>query len=143
MRYAAIAAAATTAALLGCVRIEFVTGTNFITGTYAAALFLVTPAGQSQINVLAAGGSLTIVIDAAGNTTGALHVPASVNGGTTLNESMAGTADIGGLTVSFNQNADTFVRDLIWSRIQISLSVTDQTVGGATYTITLNRLQTD
>ena len=131
--------AALAAVLAGCAGIEVVTGTTFPTGTYTARVFLVTPTGQSQINVLAAGGSLSITIAANGHTTGSLQVPSSVTGGPELVASMEGTADIGGLTVTFEQTADTFVRDLSWSRIEGTLVVTEQTVGGATYTITLSR----
>ncbi len=142
MRYPTIASVAA-ATMLGCLHTEFVTGTNFVTGTYAAAFFRITPAGQAEINVLAAGGSLSIVIRSDGTTTGGLSIPASVTGGAAFSASMEGTADVGGLTVTFDQEADTFVRDLSWSRIGNSLEVRDQTVGGATYSITLNRLQTD
>ncbi|HLG04768.1 MAG TPA: hypothetical protein VI383_01335 [Gemmatimonadales bacterium] len=131
------------ALLAGCSRIEFVTGTNFVTGTYSALIFRIQPAGQNEINVLAAGGSLSIVIAADGSTTGGLNIPASVTGGEPFVASMEGTAEIGGLTVQFDQPADTFVRDLTWSRVQSTLVVEDQTVGGATFTITLARLRVD
>jgi hypothetical protein len=115
------------------------TSGNFIPGTYNAALFLVTPSGQAQANVLAAGGSLSITISGSGQTTGSLNIPASVTGTTAFTASMEGTAVITGLTVQFQQAADTFVRDLVWSRVGPSLTVSDQSVGGASYTITLTR----
>jgi len=97
----------------------------------------VTPAGQSPINVLAAGGSLRITVESSGATSGSLVIPSSVTGGAQFTASMAGTAVITALTVQFEQSADTFVRDLTWSRVGILLTVTDQAAGSATYTITL------
>lgn len=110
-----------------------------LAGTYVATVFSVTPTGQSAINVLAAGGSLTITIAANYSTTGNLSIPASVNGGTALSESMAGTATITGTSVEFQQSADTFVRDLTWAFATNTLSVNNQTAGGAAHTITLTR----
>lgn len=109
------------------------------TGTYMATTFVVQPAGQASINVLGEGGSLSITIKADGTTTGALIVPASVTGGAAVNESMAGTITVTQLTVSFDQAADTFVRDLSWSRQGEVISVTNQPLAGNTYTIALVR----
>lgn len=108
-------------------------------GTYVATTFVVQPAGQAPINVLGAGGSLSITINANGTTSGALVVPAAVTGGAAVNESMAGTVTVTQLTVTFQQTADTFVRDLSWSRQGEVISVTNQVLAGATYTISLVR----
>ena len=137
MRPAAILATA----LLACTGTEFVEGTTFETGTYAASLiFRITPPGGEPIDVRAAGGSLSITFRSDGTTTGSLHVPASVTGGAPFTASMAGTAVITGLTVRFEQEADSFVRDLVWSRIEDTLVVLDQDVSGTRYTITLQLL---
>ena len=111
-----------------------------LTGTYVATAFSVTPTGQAVINVLAAGGSLTITIAANNTTTGNLSIPASINGGTALSASMEGTATVAGTHVEFQQNADTFVRDLTWTFGNNTLSVNNQTAGAAAHTITLTRL---
>ena len=50
---------------------------------------------------------------------------------------MVGTATITATTVQFTQSADTFVRDLTWTRSTNRLEVTDQTAGDASYTISL------
>jgi len=108
-------------------------------GSYSATAFTVTPTGQSAINVLAAGGSLTLTITPAGVTSGSLNLPASVTGGAALVASMAGTAVQTGVQVTLTQSADTFVRNLTWTVAADGLSVTAQSAGGATYTITLTR----
>lgn len=107
------------------------------TGSYAATTFRVTPAGQAQIDVLAAGGSLLLNLGATRTTTGTLTLPASVTGGAPLSASMAGTFTQSGNTIDFVQTADTFVRDLVWTVNGKTLSATNQTAGGATFTIVL------
>ena len=107
-------------------------------GTYVATVFRVTPQGQSQIDVLGAGGSLTITIATSNAVTGTMVIPASVSGGP-LSASMAGTAARDGDEVTFTQAADTFVRDLSWTLSAQGLSVTGQAAGSAAFTITLSR----
>ena len=108
-------------------------------GTYVASVFRVTPQGQSQIDVLGAGGSMTLTIGSNNAVTGTLVVPGSVTGGAPLSESMAGTAARDGDEVTFTQSADTFVRDLTWTLSAEGLRVTNQTAGGASFTLTLSR----
>lgn len=110
-----------------------------VAGTYTATTFRVTPPAATEINVLTEGGSLTIVIGANSTTTGTLNLPASVTGGTPLQASMAGTVERNGNGVSFDQTADTFVRDLNWTVAGNTITVTNQSVGGASYTIVLTR----
>jgi hypothetical protein len=110
-----------------------------IAGSYVATGFTVTPTGESAINVLTAGGSLDITIAADSSTTGTLDVPASVTGSTEFVEDMTGSATVTTSTVQFQQTADTFVRDLSWTRNGTSLTVVNQTAGSAAFTITLTR----
>ncbi len=110
-----------------------------LAGAYQATTFRVTPTGQSTIDALSQGGALSIVIAANNTTTGTLTLPASVTGAAPLTASMAGTAVRTGGNVDFAQSADSFVRDLTWTLGTNTLSVTDQTVGGARFTIVLTR----
>lgn len=135
-RVAMIAALAGTLSACG----EALTGPGGIaTGTYVAAAFSITQAGQAPVNVLADGGSLTIRINADGTTSGALVIPSTLTGGAPFTASMAGTVTVTSLTVKFEQNADTFVRDLNWSRTGQDIRVENQVVAGTSYTITLIR----
>jgi hypothetical protein len=110
-----------------------------LAGTYAASVFRVTPSGQSQIDVLAQGGSLVLTIATDNSTTtGSLALPASI-AGTPFTASMAGTAIRTGSTVRFQQTADTFVRDLTFTVTANSFQATNQTAGSAAFTITLLR----
>ncbi len=110
-----------------------------IAGTYAATTFRVTPPSATEINVLALGGNLTIIVGANGTTTGTLNLPAVVTGDEALQASMAGIVERDGNGVSFDQMADTFVRDLNWTVAGSTITVTNQSVAGATYTIVLTR----
>jgi len=115
------------------------TETTALAGSYRATTFRVTPSGQSAIDVLAQAGTLTLTVGADNATSGSLTVPASVSGGTALTASMAGTAVRTGNTVRFQQSADTFVRDLVWTVSNNALTVADQAAGSARFTITLAR----
>jgi len=110
-------------------------------GSWIATQFEVTPTGQAPINVLAAGGSLTITMGTDLVTSGTLSIPASANAGNALNATMAGTYsfELMASEVRFTQTADTFVRDLTWQFPGNALSVTNQTAGSAAFTITLHR----
>jgi hypothetical protein len=129
-----------TALLIGSVACgDDSTDPSSIAGNYSATVFQVTLTGAQPIDVLAAGGSLTVTISDQNATTGTLSVPASLNGGTPFTATMTGTAVITGTTVRFEQTADTFVRDLNWTIAGTTLTTTNQTAGGASYTITLTR----
>ena len=106
-------------------------------GVYVASVFRVTPPAEPLIDVLAAGGTLSITVASDHSTTGSLSIPASLNGGTPFIADMAGTATLSGSSVHFQQSADSFVKDLTWT-LGTNLTV-NQTIGGATYTITLTR----
>lgn len=84
-----------------------------IAGTYTATTF--TLSGQVSGDVLAAGGNLTITLNANGTTSGSMLVPASLNDGVDFNANMAGTFSLVDESLTFSQDADTFVRDLAWT----------------------------
>ncbi len=110
-----------------------------IVGAYTATTFRATASGQQEIDVLARGGSLTITIGSNNTTTGSLTIPANVTGAAAIQASMAGTIERNGNGVTFEQTADTFVRDLNWTVANNTISVTNQSVGGASWTIVLAR----
>ncbi len=115
------------------------TQANTLAGSYRATTFRVTPTGQSAMDILAQNGTFTITVGADNATTGSLFLPASVTGGAALTASMAGTAVRTGSSIQFQQLADTFVRDLVWTVSGNALTVVDQEAGSARFTITLAR----
>lgn len=104
-------------------------------GTYDATTFTIS--GPVQGDILASGGSMTITLMADGTTTGSLFIPGSLAGGTDLNADMAGTWSLAGSTVTFQQTADTFVRDANFSFMGRTLQATE-TFGTQTVTLVLS-----
>lgn len=108
-------------------------------GKYVATTLQVATNGQPTMDVLAQGGALSLVIAADGGTTGSLVLPAAAAGGAPVTVDMAGRAVQTGTTVHFQQTADTFVGALAWQVSGSTLSVQNQPVGNATFTIVLGR----
>lgn len=113
-------------------------GVEDIQGSYSATTFTLTPTGQAPVNVLTSGGSLTLNLAAGGSSSGQLVIPAGLNGGTALTASMAGTFALSGTTVTFDQAADTFVRDMDFTVSGRTLQGS-ATFGGAAVSVTLTR----
>jgi hypothetical protein len=116
-----------------------VTPTTPTAGTYVATTLLVAVNGQPTTDVLAQGGALSLVIAADGGTSGSLVLPAAATGGAPVTVDMAGRAVQTATTVRFQQTADTFVGALSWRVNGSTLSVQNQSVGSAAYTIVLAR----
>jgi hypothetical protein len=110
-----------------------------LAGSYVATTFQVTPDGQGLIDVLAQGGSLTIVLESDNSVAGTLQIPASATGGQAVTASLNGTVSFSGNTVVFQAGGDTFVRNLTWTIGTNMLSVTNQHAGIAVFTIVLTR----
>ena len=86
-----------------------------LTGTYIATTFVVTETGQAPVDVLAAGGSMTIIIAANNTTSGSLVIPAALTGSSDFVIDMTGMALRNGNAVQFDQTGDSFVRDATWA----------------------------
>lgn len=110
--------------------------TNGVVGSYVATTFTLDQGGP-LIDLLSAGSSLTLTLTSAGSTTGTLFVPASVAGGADFLADMSGTYQVVGNTVTFQQNADTFVRDATWSIAGNTLTTTF--TSGETITVVLTK----
>ena len=81
-----------------------------VAGTYSAETFTLT-SSVGSVDLLALGAEVSADLDADGTTTGRLFVPGGAEGGGDLDEDLIGTWDLSGQTVTFNQSADTFIRD--------------------------------
>ena len=101
-----------------------------LAGTYAATEF--TLSGEVSGDVLAAGGSLSITLNADGTTSGSVFVPAALNDGQDFNASLVGTFTLTDGSVTFTQDADTFVRDITWQVDGIRLRGACQTSSNPT-----------
>lgn len=82
-----------------------------VAGSYRATV-LTTRAGGAVVDQLAGGTELRITLDPSGATTGRLFVPHGDENGRDLDADLAGRWTLRGDTVRFEQQADTFVRDI-------------------------------
>lgn len=79
-----------------------------IVGAYTATTF--TGGGY---DVLALGGGLQMTLAMDRSVTGTMEIPAAAGGPFTAD--MAGTYSVSGNSLTFTQDADTFVRDATWT----------------------------
>ena len=112
---------------------------DVLAGSYTATSFVVTQTGQSAVDVLAKGGSLTINIAADSTTTGLLSLPAGVLSPT------GGTADMTGRigrlsdgSFKFSQSANSFVNQLTWQQFTDAL-VSTTFISNTQFQITLRK----
>jgi hypothetical protein len=111
---------------------------NPLAGSFEATTFIVTEVGEPPTDVLALGGSLSITIAQNNSVNGTLSLPPELTGGNWLSVSMVGTATRTGNTVHFDQQGDTFVREVDWTFSGNTLNATE-TTSGVTLNITLTR----
>ena len=82
-----------------------------VAGSYAASTFTQrTDAGTTDL--LALGAVVSIELAEDGTTTGEIFIEGAGEGGGDLDEDLAGTWTLTGSTVIFDQDADTFIRDV-------------------------------
>ena len=114
-----------------------------VVGSCYATTFETTEDNQTT-DQLAEGAELTITLDSDGTTTGNLFIPGGAEDGSDLDESLAGTWSFSASSnsVSFDQNADTFVRDLTFTAIRAGGSVQledEESFSGVTITVVLEK----
>lgn len=103
-----------------------------VAGTYTATTFTTTTGGVTT-DQLEDDASLDIVLFVNGTTSGSLVAP-----GGSPSESMAGTWSLSGNTVTFSQQADTFVRNMSF-QVAGNTLVGDETFSGTRIQVTLTK----
>ena len=101
----------------------------------------VTTGGFGQTDQILAGSTLTITLNSNGSTSGHIHLVGSGNN-PSLEADMVGTWNLNGSTVTFSQNADTFVRDTPFSVVASGAKWAlegDQTFQGTRIQLTLTQ----
>ena len=83
-------------------------------GLYEARLFEAEIKGET-VNVLAAGGQLEMALRTNGTADGRILVPAELDEGEETEIRFDGTYTVSGERVTFDHEADTFVRDAAWT----------------------------
>ncbi len=116
----------------------FTPTTENVAGDYSLEkLLIITDTGGTS-DWRAAGSTFTISLATNGTTTGHLFIPGGDEGGGDFNRDMAGTWALSGDTVSFDQAADSFVRDYVWSA-RANRIVTDRTIPGVRVIVVLTK----
>ena len=82
-----------------------------VAGSYTATTFTLN-SGVGVVDLLEAGASVTATLDPDGTTTGRLLVPAVGEGGSNLDEDLAGTWSLSGNTVTFTPSGSTLLDDV-------------------------------
>ena len=108
-----------------------------VQGTYNASRFTATSDATGQVNLLSLGATVHVVLKPDGTTTGHLSVP-DVLGSGAIEADLTGTWTLSGSTVTFNQTADTFIRDVDFTAAQNSLDA-EGTFDGTTVHLTLSK----
>jgi hypothetical protein len=85
-----------------------------VAGTYQATTFTF-DGGSGPTDLLAIGASVTITLAPDGTSSGRMLVPGVAEGGGDLDADLAGTWTLSGTTVTFDQAADTFMRDVTFT----------------------------
>ena len=97
---------------------EAVTGPSVqqVAGTYTLTQLIVRQSGTSN-DLIAAGVTTTITLNADGTTTGSLFIPADVNiDGVDINGDLVGTWSLVGRDVEFDHDVEgSFLNDVAWT----------------------------
>lgn len=112
-----------------------------ITRSFSAETFSTTTDGTT-IDRLAEGANFDLTLHEEGTTTGHLFVPGGDEDGGDLDVDLAGTFSFNDSSdqVTFDQNADTFVRDMTFTAVRSNAAVQlegEETFGGTTLRVVL------
>jgi hypothetical protein len=110
---------------------------NPLLGTYSATSFTTT-GSSGQRNEILAGSTLVLTLKDDNTTSGHLHMAAS-GANPAFDADMAGTWSQNGTVVEFNQAADSFVRDMIFTWGPDSSLTGNHVFSGTSIQITLTK----
>ncbi len=108
-----------------------------VAGVYNATVFTTNGSGILT-DQLALGATIQINLAEGGATSGQIYVPGGNSDGSALKAALDGTWSLSGDKVSFNQTADTFLRDMTFTATDTSLDA-DNTFSGIRVKVTLQR----
>jgi hypothetical protein len=110
-----------------------------VSGSYSAETFTVTT-GAGTVDLLAQGAEVTVDLAADGTTTGHLFIPGGDEDGGDLEADLSGSWTLTDSTVTFSQDADTFIRDVEFTASENRLT-TEGAFGEATIRLVLGRTE--
>jgi hypothetical protein len=113
---------------------------DVIPGTYAATDFHVTPPGQPIVDVIDAGGSITVTVAEEHTTDGTRFLPAGLISSQPIQASMAGQlVQKADGSWFFQQTSNTFMRLLLWQQFTDAFVTTTQLEDGTKFQIVLQK----
>ena len=133
----ALIAAGLTLSLAACGDDAFSPTVENVSGSYTAQTFTATTVAGT-VDLLALGAEVTVTLEEDGGTTGELFVPGGGEGGEDLEADLTGTWTLSGSTVTFNQDADTFLRDVEFTAEEDALTAEGE-FSGQTLRIVLTK----
>ncbi len=133
----AMIAAGLTLSLAACGDDAFSPTVENVSGSYTAQTFTAT-SGAGTVDLLALGAEVSVTLEEDGDTSGDLFVPGGGEGGEDLEADLAGTWTLSGSTVTFNQDADTFLRDVEFTAEEDRLTAEGE-FSGQTLRVVLTR----
>lgn len=122
--------------LLGCGGESVAPTADTVAGSYTATTFTITST-TPPTDALGAGATLTLTLAPNGTTSGRLFVPGANDGGD-IDEDLTGTWILSGRSVTFNQGANTFIRDAVFS-VGANTLTTEGTFGDTSLRLVLTK----
>ena len=110
-----------------------------VAGTYQPTVFTVN-SGLGPTDLLAAGATVDLTLAPDGTTSGRLFIPGGAEDGGDLDEDLAGTWALSGETVTVDQAADTFIRDVEFTAGRNTLTA-EGTFDGVTVSLQLVKIE--
>jgi hypothetical protein len=83
-----------------------------VAGSYTASTFTAQSDLLGNVDLLATGATVSVILDEDGSTTGRLFVPGADEDGGDVDVDLTGTWSLTGDTVTFSQTGDSFIRDV-------------------------------
>jgi hypothetical protein len=123
--------------LVACGTDSFTPTEASVAGTYTASTFTVTST-TPPTDLLALGMTLTLTLAPDGTTTGRLFLAGGGDNGADIDEDLTGTWTLSGHSVTFNQSANTFIRDAVFTAGPNTLT-TAGTFGDTTLRLVLTK----
>jgi hypothetical protein len=108
-----------------------------VAGAYSASTFTY-QADDGTTDLLADGAVVSIELAEDGTTTGEIFVEGGGEGGADLEADLAGTWTLEGSTVTFDQGADTFIRDVEFTADE-DLLIGEETFDDVTIRLVLSK----
>lgn len=108
-----------------------------VAGAYRATTFTVEQGGVTE-DILAKGGLINLTLNRDGTTAGRLFAPGGGEDGSDFDADLTGTWSLTGTLVTFQHEADTFVRDVPFTVSDDRLSA-EATFSGVTLRVVLTK----